>query len=80
MVNFMFIQACAVEIQTQKLEPDRPQHDNHSVRFIAKQYSSVTFVSWVSHFRQYKFSALFKNVVTSRILFTLKNYFCPKSL
>jgi hypothetical protein len=50
------------------LEPDRPLNDHNAARYIAQQYSSLTFISWVFHFRQDKFGALFKNVITSSYL------------
>jgi hypothetical protein len=67
MANCMPIQACVIEIQTPKLEPDRPLHDQHAARRIAQQYSSVTFVSWVFHFRQNKLGG-FSNLLLRQVL------------
>ena len=40
-----------------KLEPDRLQHDGPAVCVIAQQYSSATFVSLIFHFHKKKFGA-----------------------
>ena len=71
---------CSRNPNPRVLEHDRPLHDHNASRFIAKQYSSVTFVSWVFHFHQDKFGALFKNVITSSFLLLPKYYSVPKSL
>jgi len=48
----MYIQGSPVEIQTNTLEPDRPQRDRPSACVIAQQNPSPTFVSLRSHCRE----------------------------
>jgi hypothetical protein len=45
------------------MEPERPHHDRPTACVIAQQYSSATFVSFLSPSRKKKHGALFRNVI-----------------
>jgi hypothetical protein len=62
----MYTQGFQFDFNT--LELDTPQHDRPTVCFIAKQYSSATFVSLRSHSIKKKYRRAFKNVIFFNVL------------
>jgi len=81
MVNYMCIQACAVEIQPQ-MYWNMIGHCMTTTLPVLTPDSTLLSPSSLGSFisARIKFCALFKNVITSRFLLLLKNYSSLKSL
>jgi hypothetical protein len=59
----MYIEGSQVDIQTQRLEPDRLQLDRPAARDVLHRYSYATFISLRFHAHNENFGTRFKNVM-----------------